>query len=54
MIDRIRYLYFNGIIRQDVIWFDYHDSKTLSTRIIDDTSNMKMGIDVACTIQSVA
>lgn len=41
---RIRYMYYKSILKQDISWFDMNDSKTLSTRVIDDTYSIIPGI----------
>ncbi|XP_013418888.1 multidrug resistance protein 1 [Lingula anatina] len=41
---RIRTLFFNAILRQDIQWFDTHEVGELNTRISDDISKIHAGM----------
>ncbi|XP_056007799.1 ATP-dependent translocase ABCB1-like isoform X2 [Ostrea edulis] len=41
---RIRVSFFRNVMRQEIGWFDTHDSGELSTRLADDINKIHMGI----------
>ncbi|XP_053528768.1 ATP-dependent translocase ABCB1 isoform X2 [Artibeus jamaicensis] len=43
-IHKIRRQFFHAIMRQEIGWFDMHDSGELNTRLVDDVSKINDGI----------